>query len=333
MFYIPILPYAFYLGLKARSTTFMSAVNPGIKNSGNGTESKYKTLELIPDKYKPRSILISKQRDFDTVIKTLHKAGIDYPLIAKPDIGFRGMLVKKIYSDTVLKSYLNKYPIAIILQEFIDLPYECGVFYYKCPNEEKGTINSLTLKSFLKVTGDGKTAIIDLIKEDERAVHYMDYIKLNDKINLNSILEKGKNLILSEIGNHAKGTQFINGNHLISEKLIATFNNVKEQLDGWDYGRLDIKYNSFEELEKGEKFVILEINGTIAEPTHIYDAEKSTYFEALKTLKKHWKIIYEISKTNKQNGIKVVPFLPFWKAVYQLKEYSKDLINLAKTNS
>ena len=47
MFYIPILPYAFYLGLKARSTTFMSAVNPGIQNSGNGTESKYKTLELF----------------------------------------------------------------------------------------------------------------------------------------------------------------------------------------------------------------------------------------------------------------------------------------------
>ena len=53
IFYIPLLPYAFYLALKSRSFGFFSAVNPGIEGSGNGLESKYKTLQLLPEKYKP----------------------------------------------------------------------------------------------------------------------------------------------------------------------------------------------------------------------------------------------------------------------------------------
>lgn len=57
MFYIPNLPYAFYLAAKAKHAAFFSAANPSIKSSGNGTESKFTTLGLIPDKYKPKSIL------------------------------------------------------------------------------------------------------------------------------------------------------------------------------------------------------------------------------------------------------------------------------------
>jgi len=58
MFYIPVVPYAFYLALKSRSFGFFSAVNPAIKGSGNGLESKYETVQLLPKKYKPTSIYI-----------------------------------------------------------------------------------------------------------------------------------------------------------------------------------------------------------------------------------------------------------------------------------
>ncbi|MBV1887779.1 MAG: D-alanine--D-alanine ligase, partial [Urechidicola sp.] len=57
MFYIPNLPYSFYLALKARSTVFYTAVNPAIKNSGDGMESKFDTIQLIPGQYKPKTIL------------------------------------------------------------------------------------------------------------------------------------------------------------------------------------------------------------------------------------------------------------------------------------
>ena len=120
MFYIPLLPYAFYLALKSRSFGFFSAVNPGIEGSGNGLESKFKTIELLPNFCKPKSLFISKNQNFGFIKNQLSSEKINYPLIIKPDIGFRGLLVKRIQNEKELYSYLNKYnSINLIIQEYI----------------------------------------------------------------------------------------------------------------------------------------------------------------------------------------------------------------------
>ena len=80
MFYIPNLPYAFYLAARARHTAFFSAANPGIKSSGNGTESKYKTIQLVPKKHRPKSVLVKSNRDFKKVLTEIKNAEIHFPL-------------------------------------------------------------------------------------------------------------------------------------------------------------------------------------------------------------------------------------------------------------
>ncbi|MDC1162502.1 D-alanine--D-alanine ligase, partial [Tenacibaculum sp.] len=282
MFYIPNLPFAFYLALKARHLAFFSAANPCIKSSGNGTESKYKTIQLVPEKHRPKSILVKPNDNFEHVLSAINKQDICFPLIAKPDIGFRGLLVKKINSKEELSIYLEKYPIEVIIQEFLDYENECGIFYHRAPNNKTGKITSITLKKFLTVEGDGKSTLKELILADNRAKIYTDLLFKIHHVNL-SIVPKQNNIIkLSVIGNHSKGTQFINGNHLITSKLEETFDNFNKAIPGWFYGRVDIKYNTFKELEKGNNFKILEINGILAEPTHIYDSVNYTYFKALK---------------------------------------------------
>lgn len=333
MFYIPNLPYALYLAIKARNLTFYSVTNPSIRSSGNGTESKYKTLELIPEAYKPKSIFVSLTRDFDTIIMELHKSGIDYPIIAKPDVGFRGMLVEKIYSDFNLKKYLEAYPVNLILQEFIDLPNECGIFYHRLPNAKKGAISSLTLKSFLSVQGDGFSSLSELISYDNRAKHYTKLLEKDHKEKWNSILNKDEIILLSDIGNHCRGTQFINGNHLIDEELENTFDKLNVKIDGWFYGRVDVKYNTIEELKKGKNFIILEINGIISEPTHILDPTRITYLEALKSIRQHWRIVYDISEVNYKIGIPSKDFMSFWKEIKELLLYVKRIKRLSKINN
>lgn len=301
MFYIPLLPYAFYLMLKSRSFGFFSAVNPGIEGSGNGLDSKFKTIELLPDYCKPKSIFISKFQNFEIIKNQLISTKIKYPLIIKPDIGFRGLLVKKIQNEKELYSYIYKYnSINLIIQEYIDFKNECGIFYYRLPSEKSGVITSLTLKKYLTVKGDGISTLEKLIKKDSRAQNYVSLVSEINKEKLHIILPKDEEIVLNVIGNHSKGTQFINGNHLINNKLLSVLNSLNIKIEGWYYGRIDIKYNSFEELLEGENFKILEINGIIAEPTHIYDATKGTYFMALTSLKKHWKIIYKIGIANKK---------------------------------
>lgn len=298
MFYVPNLPYAFYLAFKAKHLAFFSATNPSIKSSGNGTESKYKTIMLVPKEYRPKSILSKPNTSFNSILIEIDKQKIEFPLIAKPDIGFRGLLVKKINSETELKQYLKKYQINIIIQEFLDYENECGVFYHRNPESETGKITSLTLKHFLAVSGDGSSSLKKLIINNDRAKLYFKLFSEIHQKKMDTIPKKDEVIKLTAIGNHSKGTKFINGNHLISDTLVKTFDKLNKSIPGWFYGRVDLKYNSFSTLENGIDFKILEINGILAEPTHIYDSENYTYFKALKSIRNHWKNVYEIATTN-----------------------------------
>lgn len=332
MYYIPVLPYAFYLALKAKSFGFFSAVNPGIEGSGNGLESKFKTIELLPGFCKPTSVFIPRKEDITTIIDKIKKAQINFPLIIKPDIGFRGLLVKKIADENELFTYLKKFnSINLIIQEYIKFENECGIFYHRLPSEKSGTITSLTLKKYLTVIGDGKSTLSELIYQDKRAQNYLSSILEINQTKLTTVYQKGEKIILNVIGNHSKGTQFINGNHLINDNLTNILNSLNEQINGWYYGRIDVKYNSFEELLKGENFKVLEINGIIAEPTHIYDASNGSYFEALKSIKNHWKLIYKIGTTNKKLGLgKYTNLKDFINTYFTYKNYLKEI---AKLNS
>ena len=330
LFYIPILPYAIYLAIKAKSGGFFYATNPGLENSGDGTESKYKTLQLIPPKYCPDTVFVPANSDIHTILSNIATHHIHYPLIIKPDIGFRGLLVEKIKNENDLVLYLKKYnSIHLIIQEYISYPNECGVLYYKIPGQERGHISSLTFKKFISVTGDGTSSIAELIQKDDRAKKYYTLLKELNESRFSSIPINGKIIQLGDIGNHSKGTQFINANQYISKTLTRTFDKINTQIDGWNYGRIDIKYNSFRELEIGKSFKILEINGLISEPTHMYDASNGSYIKSLKEICKHWGIIYKIAKSNiEQHEIPSKNLKHFINSLQKLQQYSITINNL-----
>jgi hypothetical protein len=102
---------------------------------------------------------------------------------------------------------------------------------------------------------------------------------------------------LVPFGNHNRGTAFLDGNSQITHKLEQTFNNILKSVPGFYYGRLDIRYNTFEELEGGKNFSIIEINGAKSEPTHIYDPQHSFWF-GQKEIFRHQKMLKKIVKAN-----------------------------------
>lgn len=334
LFYVPILPYAFYLALKARSFGFFSAVNPGIDGSGNGLESKYKTLQLLPAYYCPISIFIEKGENIENILPKITKNNIQFPLIIKPDIGFRGLLVTKIKNEIELSAYIKKYnSVNLIIQEFVDYKNECGIFYHRIPGEKKGKITSITLKKYLTVVGDGNSTLSSLILNDERAKRYSKYLIELNKDRLEFIPKNKEEVVLNIIGNHSKGTQFINGNYLINSNLECFIDKLNAEIEGWYFGRIDLKYNNFEELLKGENLKIIEINGIISEPTHIYDASAGSYFKALKSIKNHWKLIYVIGVKNKKLNKGNYTNLSYLISVYfNYKKYLKK-VNALNSNA
>ena len=332
MFYIPLIPYYLFKALQAGHPVYYLAANPGLKYSGNGTESKFKTIQLIPKKFRPKSILVKSGTDFNKLLALLIDKEISFPLIAKPDIGFRGYLVKVISDENILKFYLSKNNIDIILQEFVDYPNECGIFYYRYPDEDKGHITSITLKEFSSITGNGKDTLSQLILNDKRAYLYYELFKKIHLEKLESTPYKGEKIRLSTIGNHSKGTRFIDGNHLIDSELEQAFNQLAQNIEGFYYGRFDLKYETWEKLKKGENFKILELNGIIAEPTHIYDPQKNTYFGSISTIRKHWQKLHNIALINHNKfGISYPKILPYLKDVLWLRKYSKKIIRLNKS--
>jgi len=330
LFYVPLLPYAFYLAIKARSFGFFSAVNPGIEGSGNGLESKYKTIQLLPSNYCPITIYVEKRENIQDILLKITENNIAFPLIIKPDIGFRGLLVTKIKDEFELSVYLKKYnSINLIIQEFVDYKNECGIFYHRIPDEKNGKITSITLKKYLTVIGDGNSTLLELIMNNERAKHYSEYISEINKDRLQMIPTLNEEMVLNIIGNHSKGTQFMNGNHLINKELAHFLDNLNAKIEGWYYGRIDLKYNNFEELLRGENLKIIEINGIISEPTHIYDPLKGSYFTALKSIKNHWKLIYLIGVKNKKLNKGNYTNLSYLLTVYfNYKKYLKKISEL-----
>ena len=101
---------------------------------------------------------------------------------------------------------------------------------------------------------------------------------------------------MEPIGNHNRGTRFFDASHLISNELTDTIDEIAKGIDGFYYGRFDVKTRSEEDFKKG-KIIVLEVNGANSEPTHIYDS-KFSLIQAYKEVQRHFDIQFEIAIKN-----------------------------------
>lgn len=329
-YYYPLIPYFLYLAIRFRHTCFFSPANPGILTGGLGFESKYSTLLKIPGEWTPKSIQAPAGLSRPVWTQKLASAGIGFPLIAKPDIGFRGFLVKKIRNPEELESYLAAYPVDFILQEYVDFPMEFGILYHRFPASDKGEITSITLKEFLQVEGNGTATLRELIRAEPRALLQLERIEQSGAYDLDSVPPKQEKISLGAIGNHSKGTRFINGMHLLDEQLLATFDRIASRIDGFFYGRFDLRAKSWDSLRTGTDFFILELNGVCSEPTHIYDQSKSTYWTALGSLFFHWNLVGRIGMANRKKGVKCIPPADMLREIHRLRAYFKKIKMLVR---
>ncbi len=323
LYYIPVWIQHFWLSLKLRNVFFFLGTNPAIKGFIL-SDSKYRTLQLVPEKYRPKTVLIHKEDTISDVLNAMKENKIAFPVILKPDIGFRGLGVRKIENATMLETTLATVGADYIIQEFICCPLELGIFYYRYPDERNGHIPSITIKEFLKVTGNGKDSLAKLVLKNQRAILLKEKIKLRFEKEWDEILENGQILVLECIGNHNKGTKFINGNALLDNALLKVFDELNHQMNGFYFGRFDIKASSIESI-KNRNYKILEVNGVGGEPTHIYDPG-STFFGMLRDLCFVWRVAAKIASINFNFGIKKPTYR---EAHSRWKEYTSYKTELA----
>lgn len=289
-------------------------------------ESKMQIYNLIPQKYYPKTQLIPKNTKFEEVLKTAEKWGINFPLIAKPDIGLRGSAVKKINSISDLKDYTKRANFDYLVQDLIPFENEIGIFYVRYPNQKTGKITGIVAKEFLIIEGNGKDSIEKLLRKNPRFELQLKTLQKEYGEKLLEILPVGEKINLVPYGNHARGAKFIDGSNWITPELNKVINEICVQIDGFYFGRIDLMYNTLEELENGKNFSIVELNGAGSEPTHIYDPKHSLFF-AWKELSRHINYMYEISVLNHKKGFSYLSHKAGMEQYRLHNLHSKKIIN------
>jgi hypothetical protein len=322
--YLFIYPVWFYLCLRTRSFFFFNASNPSIKNGGFLCESKKDIITIIPPEYHPPTVFFSIPANGDIVLRDLQRAGLQFPLIGKPNIGGRGRGVKVLRHEQDVINYARHAYLDFHIQEFVPWKNEAGIFYVRYPDQENGMITGIVGKEFLSVTGDGKHTILQLLQQSKRALMYLGSLQKIHGDGLNRILPEGENLIVSPFGNHARGSKFVDVSHLADDELNKVIDVICKKIPEFYFGRLDIRFDTWEALKEGRNFSIIEVNGAGAEPTHIYDPRHTLFF-AWKEIIRHWFILNRISRMNHKKGHRYLSLQEGLAMFREDKEWSKKL--------
>ncbi|MCR9422625.1 D-alanine--D-alanine ligase [Vibrio sp. RM-69-4] len=332
-FYTPVVIQSLLQGLRYGNWGLPLIANPGIKLSGMVGESKHDILNLAGE-YAQQWIspFITRTKSHQTTqqqtaqaLSAMQQASLDFPLVAKPDLGCRGVGVKLLQNEQQLSDYIQSFPInaRFLLQQKAPYQAEAGVFYVRYPGEAQGNIISITLKYAPFVTGDGIHTLKQLIERCPRAGQLPHLYFPRHLEKLDWVLEAGQEFQLAFAGSHSRGSIFRNGNRYITRALTNKLDEIFNNVDGFHYGRLDIKFANIHQLMAGELFTILEINGASSEAAHIWDRE-TPLREIFSTLLRQYRILFDIGAQQRKLGHqtpKMAELLNAWRKEKALTEH------------
>ena len=287
-------------------------------------ESKWDMYLKSPQHLMPKTAVFPDYNSSKELQDFLMENGFEFPLIVKPDRGMRGKGIEKIRDFEQLLKLERDQKFTYLIQEFMEFDCEIGLFIFKNPKTGQWEVSSIMERGFPKVTGNGKDTLEKLVRKNSRTFLQLKRWKSEQKFDFEKVLPEGEELILDHIGNHRLGTKFIDGQHYIDADLTKAMAAICEQIEGLEYGRLDVAFNSWEELKELKNFTVIEINGANAEPAHIYDPKHSIFF-AWRCLFYHFRMQYLIAKNAEKRGEKAISH----KHAYSLlQDYNKTMTDL-----
>jgi membrane protein DedA with SNARE-associated domain len=339
-FYLPVGVYYLWLALRFRSPLLPSAANPSIFAGGLIGESKAQILDLVAQSQRvwiAPYVRFSRAEASDSgqlvgnARATIRAAGLDYPLVGKPDVGQRGAGVRPLFGDDDLADYLLDFPpgASILFQELVagedSAPpqlgcargagrfqgvREAGVLYWRLPGSVEGRIFSITLKELPRVVGDGSRTVRQLIESDARAARLSEVYLKRHAERADQVLRQGEVLPLVFAGNHCQGAVFHDGTALATPQLLQRCHQIACAMPEFYFGRFDVRFHDLDAFLRGEDFRVIEINGAGAEATHIWDAT-ATLPDAYVTLFEQFRILFEIGAANRRRGHEPIGLLRF----------------------
>lgn len=337
LMYIPVVLLWVLLSIRYRSLTLPLIANPAVPLSGMVGVAKSAVFDAAGEHARswilPWTIYEVSAAELpaqcEIVKHALAEAGLGFPIVGKPDIGCRGAGVKLLQNESDLKEYLADFPVggSIQFQKLSQWDAEAGIFYVRHPRQACGEITSLTLKYTPYVVGDGSSSLGELIAADPRAGDLLHLYSARHASSWDSVVPEGQPYRLVFSASHCRGAVFRDAGDLINTKLLQSLDKIFDDIPGFNYGRLDVKFRDVESLRQGRGFEIIEINGASSESISIWD-RNAGFATSIKTLLQQYSTLFKIGHANRKRGHKapgLIALIKAWRYENRLvKQYPQN---------
>jgi hypothetical protein len=238
----------------------------------------------------------------DDVMARLDAAGLQFPVVAKPDLGWCGYGVRLLASRAELADYLQRFPAGetFLLQRYLPEPGEAGLFYMREPGALRGRLIGILLRHYPSVTGDGRATVAELIGADARLRRATENALHECRYDPQRVPAPGEIVRLSTVASTRVGGCYQDGSEHASELLTARVDAIAKDMGLFLVGRFDVRYRNLDALRRGE-FTIMEVNGAGSEAVHAWDP-KYSIGDVYRIVFAKQRLLFKISDENRRRG-------------------------------
>ncbi|MEP6897223.1 MAG: hypothetical protein ABI870_01720, partial [Rhodanobacter sp.] len=312
---VPMVLQWCWLGLRHGSLTLPSTANPRITAGGlvGDTKSEYFESMGVHARSKVAPYVMLQVAGSDMLaaaLSVMKEAGLTFPVVAKPDLGWCGFGVRRLDDTLELADYLARYPPgeALMLQHYLDEPGEAGIFYVRHPDQPRGWLLGILLRHFPQVNGDGVSTVAQLIAQDPRLQRATRNQREHEcRHDPDHVPAAGTTLRLSLIGSTRVGGRYEDGSALASEALITAIDAVARDMPHFHVGRFDVRYRTLQDLREG-RFTIMEVNGAGSEAVHAWDPKYSVR-QVYRMVFAKQRLLFALGAANRARGHRPIGML------------------------
>ena len=304
---VPMVLQWLWLGLRYRSISLPSSANPGITSGGMVGDGKLEYFAAMGSTARHATaahigVVNAAGLDVGEVIARLDAAGLQFPLVAKPDMGWCGYGVRLLASGAELADYLQRFPVGetFLLQRYLPEPGEAGLFYMREPGALRGRLIGILLRHYPSVTGDGRATVAELIDRDIRLRRATENALHECRYDSRRVPAPGEIVRLSTVASTRVGGCYQDGSEHASEVLTARVDAIAKDMGLFLVGRFDVRYRSLEALGRGE-FTIMEVNGAGSEAVHAWDP-KYSIADVYRIVFAKQRLLFKIGDENRRRG-------------------------------
>jgi hypothetical protein len=312
---VPLAVQWIWLTLRYGSATLPSAANPAITSGGLVGEGKLEYFNgmgplALAATARHCAVCTDTALSETALLRIMHDAGLDFPVMAKPDLGLCGFGVRRLDDLAALSAYVDAFPRneTIVLQEYLPQEGEAGIFYAREPGAAHGRIIGLALRYFPRVTGDGRQTLDQLIAADPRARRSLGSAMHECRFDGARVPAAGESVRLSTIGSTRVGGLYRDGGAMITSQLSAAIDAIAQNMPTFYFGRFDVRFASHAELSAGVGFSIMEINGAGSEAIQAWDPDIGV-LEGFRVIFAKQRLLFAIGAANRRAGVRPIGLL------------------------